>query len=148
MSPRFHGLTSLLWISGALAVGFGALFATAWPLGAAYLVLCVAAFGVIIGAFCARCPCRTHCAHVVPGWLAHKFTHRASGPFTQTELLALGAALLAMLGLPLIALWHYPAWLLVYVALIAVALVQIRAFVCRACANIHCPLKDAQHPAA
>jgi len=137
---RFHGVVSIGLVAMATGVAALALFRTAWALGAVYLAICVAALGSIIYAYCAKCLCKAHCAHVFPGKLAMAF-RRQPGPYTRAELLVLVLALLALIGLPQVWLWQYTGLLAVYWALNAVAVVQIRAVVCRACENVHCPLK-------
>jgi hypothetical protein len=143
MSKRFHGLTSLGWVAIATVIASVAMFRTSSALGIVYLALCAAAPGVIIYAFCAKCPCKAHCAHFFPGRAAMAID-RQPGPYTRAELIVLALALLALIGLPQIWLWRYSGLFVAYWVLNAVAVVQIRRFVCRACDNLFCPLKGQQ----
>ncbi len=118
------------------------MFQTSLGLGVVYLVICVAAPAVIIYAFCAKCPCQTHCSHVFPGKLAAALTNRPAGPYTKTELAAVGLALLLLMGLPQLWLWQYRGLFVAFWLLNAVAMIQIRSVVCRACDNVYCPAKS------
>jgi hypothetical protein len=136
MTRRLHGLTSFLWIAIAAVIAAR----TADPLDTAYLVICVASPWVIITAFCARCTCKAECAHVLPGRIA-QLMERKPGPYRPAELLATGLALLSLIGFPLLWLWHYPASLVAFCLLNAVAFFQIRLVACRTCENADCPLQ-------
>jgi hypothetical protein len=144
MSARFHGIMSISLVGTSILVAVVTLFQATPALGLIYLIGCaVAPFGIVY-AFCARCPCRTHCAHVVFGKLAMALTRRQPGPYTPAEMSAVGLALLWLLGLPQLWLWQTPLWLALFWLLNAVAVVQIRLAVCPACDNAYCPLRSAR----
>lgn len=140
MSKQFHGVTSLGWVAVATVIAAVTMFRTSWALGVVYLGVCVAAPGAIIYIYCAKCPCKAHCAHVLPGKAALGID-RQPGPYTMAELTILTVALLALMGLPQFWLWRHFGLFVVYWALNAVALVQIRFVVCRTCENVYCPLR-------
>jgi len=145
MSARFHGVTSIALVAITIVVAAVTAFqAQVSPLLALiYLAGCVLAPLGIVYAFCAKCPCRGHCAHVVFGKLAVAFTNRQPGPYTPAEIAVVGLALLWLLGLPQVWLWRTPVWFVVFWVLNAVAVMQIRLAVCPACDNVHCPLRAA-----
>jgi hypothetical protein len=140
MSKRFHGVTSLGWVAVATVIAAVAMFRVSWVLGVVYLVVCVAAPGAILYAYCTKCPCKAHCGHVFPGKAALAI-NRQPGPYTGTELAVLTVALLALIGLPQFWLWRHAGLFVAYWVLNAIAFVQIRLVVCRACENVYCPLK-------
>lgn len=140
MGAKFHGVSSISLIGVSTLIAGGVLFQHAGLWGIGYLALAAAAAGVIVYAFCAKCVCKTHCGHVFPGKLA-SLIKRAPGPYTNTELAALVLALGVIIGLPQIWLWRNIVVLIVYWALNIIALIQISNFVCRACDNVHCPIK-------
>ena len=141
MKTQFHGITSLGLMLVASAIATVAMFQTSWMLGAVYLVVCVAAPVVILYAYCAKCPCRTHCGHVFPGKAAMVFKSRQAGPYTTTELAVVGLALLLWIGLPQVWLWQYTEMFVTYWVLSAIAIAEIRAVVCPACENVYCPVR-------
>ncbi len=138
---RLHGLTSLGLVTAALLIALAAIFRLSWGWGLAYLLGSGLSLGVIIYAFCAKCPCRTHCGHVIPGKVAVALTNRHTGPYTGPEIALTGLSLLWLIGLPQPWLWQYKGLFIVFWLLNAVALLQIASFVCRACDNVYCPAK-------
>ncbi|MEW5959780.1 MAG: hypothetical protein AB1801_18805 [Chloroflexota bacterium] len=140
MTKQFHGITSLGLVGIATILAAIALFQSWWVLGLGYLALAgLAGLGVIY-AYCAKCPCKAHCGHVLPGKAAMAF-NRKPGPYTPTELGILVLALLVLIGLPQFWLWPYTGLFVVYWLLNAIAMVQIRGVVCRTCNNVYCPFK-------
>lgn len=141
MSRQFHGVSSLALLGVAAVLAALAMFDASWQVGAAYVVIGVAAQYVLVRAFCAKCPCKAHCGHVLPGRIARRYDRRP-GPYTAGELAALGVALVALIGLPQGWLWRVPGLFAAYWVLTAVALVEIRLVVCRSCDNVYCPLRN------
>jgi hypothetical protein len=141
MSARFHGVTSIGLVVVAMVIAAVVLFQVSWVVAVVYLVGCAVSAAGIVYAFCAKCPCRRRCAHVVFGKLAVAFTNREEGPYTGIELAVVGLALLWLLGFPQIWLWRYAGLLVAFWVLNAISVVQIRLAVCPACGNAHCPLK-------
>jgi hypothetical protein len=140
MKTRFHGVTSIVLELIATIIAAVVMFRTSWVLGVVYLAICAAASGAILYAYCAKCPCKAHCAHVLPGKAAMAIS-RESGPYTTTELAVLAVAFLALMGLPQIWLWRYIELFVAYWVLSVIAVAQIRIVVCRTCDNVFCPLK-------
>jgi len=140
MNTRFYGVTSLALVGIATVIAASVLFGVSWLLGGIYLILSATGAGGIIYAYCAKCPCKAHCAHVIPGKLARNI-NRQPGPYTTLEQVVVVTALVAILGLPQPWLWR-SLWLFIaYWVLALVAFVEILSFVCRTCGNVHCPVK-------
>jgi hypothetical protein len=141
MSARFHGVMSITLVAVAVVIAAVAILQASLGLGIVYLLGCALAPLGIVYAFCAKCPCRGRCAHVVFGRLALVLTNRQPGPYTAAEVAVVGLGLLWLLGLPQVWLWRAPLWFAVFWLLNAGAVVQIRLAVCPACDNVHCPLR-------
>ncbi len=141
MIARFHGVTSIGLVVGAIVIAAVVLFQASWVVAVVYLVGCGVCLAGIVYAFCAKCPCRGQCAHVILGKLAMAFTNREEGPYAGIELAVVVVALLWLLGFPQIWLWRYAGLLVAFWVLNAIAVVQIRLAVCPACGNAPCPLK-------
>ncbi len=141
MKTQIHGVTSLGLILVANVMAIVTLFLSSWGWGVVYLGGGLAALGGILYAYCAKCPCRTHCGHVIPGKIVVALTNRQTGPYTPVEFAILGLALLWLIGLPQLWLWQETGLLVTFWVLVAVALVQIRTVVCRACDNVYCPAR-------
>lgn len=139
-SGRFHGGMSITLVAAAMLLAAVVLFAEAWALGLVYLAVLVAGMAAILYAYCAKCACKRHCAHVVIGKLASRID-RAPGPYTRAEMLAVALAGLAMVALPQPWLIRLPGALVVFWVLVGIGVAQVRTFVCRSCTNAHCPLR-------
>lgn len=138
MRSVLHGMVSLGLVAVTIVIATVAAFQTWWALGVLYLATCAVCLAAILYAFCAKCPCKAHCAHVIPGKLA-ALASREAGPYSRLETAAVVAALLLLLGLPQLWLWRHLALAVGFWLCAAVALVEIRGFVCRSCDNVFCP---------
>ncbi len=136
MTKQFHGVTSLGFAAVSVAIAAVAMFRTSWGLGVVYLVVCVVSSGAIVYAYCAKCPCKAHCAHVFPSKVTMAF-NRQPGPYTATEMTVLVLALLMLLGFLQFWLWRYMGLFIAHWLLNAVALVQVRTVICRNCDNVY-----------
>jgi hypothetical protein len=144
VKSRIHGVVSL----GATAIAAGisalAMGRDSWALAALYGAIYVAGGVLIIGAFCAKCPCKAHCGHVLPGKLAARFPRRQPGPYRPLDYTLLGIGLAAWVLVPQPWLVSRPGLLVAYWILMGAAGLQIQHFVCRACRNTHCPIRQMQ----
>ena len=143
---QFYGVTSLMLVGIAIVLGVVAIFQASLWMGIGYLLLCGVASTVVIYAYCAKCPSKARCAHVLPGKAALVF-QRKPGPYSTVETLSLVTALLLLLGLPQLVLWKNPILLVTFWVLCGIAVTQIRSVVCLACRNVYCPLNQARRGA-
>jgi hypothetical protein len=141
MSTRFHGVMSLTLVAVAVIIATLVLAQVTWGWAVGYVMLCVAGMGAILYAYCAKCPCKACCAHGLPGKIAGRFP-RKPGPYSAIELAGLIIAGLLILGLPQLWLWRSVVAGVVFWVLNAIAFVQILLFVCGACSNTHCPVRQ------
>ena len=70
MSTRFHGLMSVTLVAIAILIAVLMLAQIAWGWVVGYILLCAVGGGAILYAYCAKCPCKACCAHVLPGKIA------------------------------------------------------------------------------
>lgn len=139
MSNQFHGISSLVLAITAILIGAIAIFSISGGWGLVYLGVLGLGSQVVLQSYCAKCPVKAQCAHVLPGKAALKIDRRP-GPYTSTEIGLTMAALALIVGMPQLWLWRYPAAAIAFWGLIAVALTQILTNVCRACKNVNCPI--------
>jgi hypothetical protein len=137
---QFHGVTSFILVFIALMIGLGVMFAASWLWGLIYLAVMALAPQAILRAYCAKCPCQAHCAHIFPGKAAKAFS-RTPGPYTLLEIGIMVIAVALLVGLPQYWLWPYPTLFVTFWVLSGIAFIQIRAFVCKTCNNIYCPVR-------
>ena len=64
---QFYGVPSLILVGIAIVLGVVAIFQASLWLGIGYLLLSGIAAYVVIYAYCAKCPSKAQCAHVLPG---------------------------------------------------------------------------------
>ena len=143
---QFYGVTSLILVGIAIVLGVVAIFQASLWLGIGYLLLSGIAAYVVIYAYCAKCPSKAQCAHVLPGKAALAI-QRKPGPYSTAETLSMVTALLLLLGLPQLVLWKNPLLLVSFWVLCGIAVTQIRSVVCLACRNVYCPLKQTKRNA-
>jgi len=139
MSTRFHGITSVLWVGAAIVIAGVQMAGASVGLLAGYGVVCLAGMLAIFYAYCAKCPCKACCAHVLPGKVAGLFP-RKPGPYSGLEQATVVIVLLIILGIPHPWLWgHWGAFAAFWI-LTAIGAAQILTFICRSCPNTHCPV--------
>jgi hypothetical protein len=138
---RLHGVVSLGLVGVSIGIALVVMFRAAWGWGVLYVAISAASGYGIVYAYCAKCPCKVRCGHVLPGKAAQRFK-RQPGPYTATDNMILVLGLIGVIALPQIWLWRDPALFGVFWLLTGIALVDILRVVCRACNNIYCPLQQ------
>jgi hypothetical protein len=140
MKRKNAGLLSLGAVALALAAAAQSLFQESIVLGTAYMILSSLSVPVVLFAFCAKCPDRSDCGHVLPGSAAAAlFSRRKCSPYTAGDLALTSAALAVLLLLPQFRLWKHPiAFGFFWVAMLAAG-AGIRTRVCPGCGNSGCP---------
>ena len=140
MRSELPGLTSIGLLAVAIVLATVGAFMTWWVLAVLYVAICAVCLAGILYVFCAKCPCQAHCGHVIPGKLA-ALVGREPGPYSELENAVVAGALLLLLGLPQVWLWRNLALAATFWVFVAIAILEIRMFVCRACDNAFCPAK-------
>lgn len=140
MQRNTIGVISLGAVALALAAAVQSLFQESILLGTGYLLLASLAVPVVLFAFCAKCPDRNDCGHVLPGPAAAAlFADRKCSAYTAGDWALTGAGLAVLLLLPQVWLWKHPvAFVFFWIVMIA-AVIGIRSGVCPSCRNVHCP---------
>jgi hypothetical protein len=136
---QIHGVMSLALVSIAILLAAIALFMTSAGLGIVYILGCaITGVGCLYG-YCAKCPCKGNCGHVLPGRLAQIF-RRPAGPYTGIEYGILIVSVVLLFGFPQIWLWQYPKLFAGFWGCAIIAGIQIFTTMCRVCENMHCPM--------
>jgi len=140
MNRKFPGILMLMLLAAAITIGAWTIFQSCGlAYGFGYLICCFFAFGCIIRAFCAKCLAKRDCPHVLLGCLAVRM-ERDSGPYTRLEISVLIIALVFILGIPQLWIWHFPVRIAVFWLLNILAVSLAPCFLCVQCSNRHCPL--------
>jgi hypothetical protein len=138
---KVHGVMFLVLATGAWLLGAVVVMARSTLWGSLDLALIVVGFVAVIWAYCTKCPVRKDCSHVLPGYLTRYFPHRITGPYLRSDVAVMAAAFLAMTIFPLFWLVKNVPMLLAYVALLVIAIVDLRVKVCGQCRNVFCVLR-------
>jgi membrane protein YdbS with pleckstrin-like domain len=138
-----HGILSLLMLLMAIVIGALSVFKSSVVLTVAYLGASMILFMVVIYSYCSKCPCRLHsCAHILPGKLTTFLPSRKVGQYTALDFLGVTIPLVIIFAFPQLWLIKNLFLLIVFWALVIVALVEIRFSVCKGCGNNYCPLSN------
>jgi hypothetical protein len=134
-----HGVISLGLAALAVALAAVSAFHHSLALGMAYMLLSALAIPAVLLAYCAKCPDRENCGHVLPGRAVSILGKRKSGPYSGSDLALTVSALLVVFGLPQAWLWKHPSDAVMFWGAMAAAALDIRFMVCSDCGNRHCP---------
>jgi len=140
MKNRFHGILSISLITVASMTGMAAIARESWLPAIICLGILIVSWMVVIGTFCVKCPCRLDsCAHVFPGIITKIFPEKKPGAYSVKDMVTTGLALIVIFTYPQYWLWKDKILFMTFWLLTITALAEINFFVCRACANRHCP---------
>ena len=141
---KVHGVMFLVLAVGAWLLGAAVVMSRSLPWGIFNLALIIAGLGAVIYFYCAKCTARKVCSHMLPGYLTRYFPRRKIEPYSRTDTAVMASSFLVLTVFPFYWLVRNVPALLVYGALLAIAVVDLRAKVCGDCRNVFCVLK--KHP--
>lgn len=145
MGAKFHGVLSLVLIFASVVMGLSYMLSGSPGWGLVYLGVIVLASPTVLYCYCAKCHCNEDaCSHVIPGKLTRLLPARRPGPYSFRDYFGTAVALIALFGFPQLWLRQNPAIFILFWILLIVGLVEILAFVCRACMNANCPINQAE----
>ncbi len=140
MARSIHGIASFFLIMAFVFTGMAASFLVSSAAGFVYLVSSIIAPTAVIVFYCAKCPGKKRCIHVVPGFLACGIDKNAT-PYTAFEYAVTGLAFAALVVIPQRALIaNRPLFFLFWIFACATVL-DLYFIVCRSCFNVFCPMK-------
>jgi len=141
MSAKTYGFIGLIMLIAAVFVGLYGILPYSVTAAGIYLVGSIAVFLIFVYAFCAKCPVRDTCRHVIQGILTHCMPGRTPGQYSRSDLIGL------LLFFGFVALFPQ-SWLirnlllmLVFWLLFLGNLVITHFMCCKGCGNIYCMLR-------
>ena len=137
-----YGITSLIFVLTALILADIALFENSILLGIIYAIIILALNFMLLYTFCAKCPCKNHCGHIIPGRIALLFKNRPVGKYTKAEKLTAAVLIILLIGLPQIWLWKGADFFFAFWILLIAGTIQIRTVICKNCQNSFCPVNS------
>ena len=138
---RTLGVVTLLLVGAVVGMAVSQLLQISLVWGVLYLVGVFSGGYFVVSRYCAKCPCKTHCPHIITGWLAHNID-RKPGPYTRFELNSLSVSMLLIVLPPIFWLIPSPLLLVIYLGVMAASVGMIVAWLCRSCANVNCPIRE------
>ena len=85
-SKKTYGIIGLVMYIAAFLVGMYGILQYSATAAGIYLVGSLAVFLIFIYAFCAKCPVRDNCTHVVMGMVTHLMPGRTTGVYSRCVL--------------------------------------------------------------
>jgi len=138
---KFHGVFSIILLSGAITMAMIILFNHSWIFALVYLSMIIISFLGITFFYCTKCCCRIkNCAHVLLGKLTLFMPERAEGKYNTFDIIATFLSMTAILFFPQYWLAHTPVLCVIFWLLAGLAFLEIFLFVCTTCENRPCAL--------
>lgn len=128
-----------------VAVGLYASFDKSLSSGISYSMTAASSIAVVVLAYCAKCPGKRKCVHIIPGLIA-RHLNRPVKPYTPFEYGVTALAFAALAIAPQPSIIHRTKLLIIFWILAIVAAGDIVLVVCRHCHNVFCPLNRTVHP--
>lgn len=141
MAKQTFGFIGLLMLIAAVLVGTFGIFPSSILAAGAYIVGSIAVFLVFVYAYCAKCPARDNCTHVIQGMLTRCMPGRRPGAYTLGDLLGLVVFFGFIALFPQYWLIKNPTLMLLFWALFLGNLAITYFMCCKGCGNKNCMLR-------
>ena len=141
MSDRTYGIVGLAMFAAAFCTGLYAILPYSIIAAGIYLVGSTAVYLIFVYAFCAKCPVRNECNHVVMGRLTQLVPARTTGAYSRSDLLGTVVFFGFVALFPQYWLIRNPMLMLVFWMLFFGNLAITHSRCCKGCGNTCCPLR-------
>jgi len=141
MSAKTYGFIGLVMLIAAVLVGLYGILQYSVTTAGVYLVGSIAVFLIFVYAFCAKCPVRDNCTHILQGMVTRIMPGRPTGPYSACDLLGLGVFFGFVALFPQYWLMRNPMLMLVFWILFLGNLLITHFGCCMGCGNVYCMLR-------
>ena len=141
MSAKTYGVIGLVMLTAAVLVGLYGIFRYSVTAAGIYLIGSIAVFLIFVYAFCAKCPIRDTCTHVIQGMVTHLMPGRTPGAYSRSDLLGTLLFFGFVALFPQYWLIRNPVLMLVFWILFIGNLVITHYGCCKGCGNKYCLLR-------
>ncbi|MEI7434175.1 MAG: hypothetical protein WCJ93_08000 [Methanomicrobiales archaeon] len=141
MSQKTYGIIALIVLIAAFLVGLYGILQYSVTAAAIYLIGSIVVFLIFVYAFCAKCPIRNNCTHVVMGCATHLMPSRATGAYSRPDLLGTLLFFGFVALFPQYWLIRNSLLMLVFWILFLGNLGITHYTCCKGCGNIYCQLR-------
>jgi hypothetical protein len=140
MAQKFHGVFSLIVASLAILISAIFIFKNSLVFGITFIAFCAISALAILRLFCAKCPSRDNCGHVLPGLVLKKlFRNVKLAPYSFLEIALLGICAGIVVIVPQYWVFKNMLLFIIYWAMMIFAGIDIKFAVCTTCENGYCP---------
>jgi hypothetical protein len=141
MSKETYGITGLAMITAAFLVGLYGILRYSVTGACIYLAGSIAVFLIFVYAFCAKCPVRNECVHIVMGMATLVLPGRSPGIYSRCDLLGTTLFFGFIALFPQFWLIRDPVLMVIFWILFLGDLAITHYRCCRGCGNTNCPLR-------
>lgn len=122
-----------------ILIGAGAIALYSLKYAGIYLVVSALASLLITAVFCAKCPIKGSCVHLLPGRIARIWPERI-GSYSKGELVLTVILFAVIIFPPQMYLFSTPGLFPVFWIFISTAVICTGKFLCPECDHRHCPM--------
>ncbi len=140
MDKTTFGIIGLFLGITAILTGFYGILLRSLFIAGGYLVFVVVVGVFFIRFFCASCPIKDTCVHILPGYMARMWKV-APGPYSSRKLVISGFLFVILFIPPLPSLLTSPVLMIIFLVCIVFAAVTSVRFLCPGCGNRFCPFR-------
>jgi hypothetical protein len=141
MSTKTYGFVGLVMLITAVLVGLYGILPYSVTAAGIYLIGSIAVFLIFVNAYCAKCPARDNCTHVLQGMLTHCMPGRTTGAYSSGDLLGLLLFFGFVALFPQYWLIQNLLLMLLFWILFLGNLVITHFMCCKGCGNVYCMLR-------
>jgi hypothetical protein len=141
MSAKTYGVIGLFLLIAAVLVGVYGILPYSVTAAGIYLVGSIIVFLIFVYAFCAKCPVRDDCTHVLQGLVTRCMPGRTTGPYSGRDLLGLLVFFGFVALFPQYWLVRNLVLMTLFWLLFLGNLIVTHYGCCKGCGNIYCMLR-------
>ena len=140
MNRTIPGTLGLICGTIAILVGIFSFSQISYNLAAGYLLVCLIAGMLIVRVFCASCPIKRTCVHILPGYLA-QFWNQPAGPYSSGKIILTGILFAIIILIPQAVLITSLHLFVLFWICIIIAAMSSYLILCPGCGNQYCPFR-------
>jgi hypothetical protein len=139
---QINGIIAVCMLMVTFCVGIVGIVAYSTPAALIYLVCTSFLLLLFVYAFCAKCPIRSRCVHILMGLITQVLPDRKESPYTRSELGVVILFFAFLVLFPQFWLIQNPVMFLVFWALFIGEWILTHFTCCRGCGNVFCSLRS------
>jgi hypothetical protein len=140
MNRKIPGTLGLIFGTIAFLVGTFSFSQVSYYLAAGYLLVCLFAGMLIVRVFCASCPMKGTCVHILPGYVA-QFWNQLPGPYSSGKIILTGILFAIIILIPQLVLIRSLYLFVLFWICIIIAAMSSYLVLCPGCGNQYCPFR-------